>query len=151
MSVDTNDSVQHRPEDNVGTEKAGQTKERSLEAQFVKKKVLVTEYTTTLRPWVELYRAKQKKPANKVKNNAYQSFQEVFEELESKLGDTLQNNEDRVKQVMKYLRKGFAVAVNSDDVLLYKPKADWGTEEAIQIEERLWNKREKSVDFCCCN
>ena len=48
---------------------------------------------------------KQKNPASLVKNNAYQNSQEYFKELDSKFGDTLQDNEDGVEQVIRYLEE----------------------------------------------
>ena len=46
-----------------------------------------------------------KNQANVVKYKTYQNSQEYFEDLDSKFGDTLEDKEDGVEQIIKYLEE----------------------------------------------
>lgn len=54
-----------------------------------------------------------------VKNNAYQSSQEYFGELDSKFGYTLEDKEYGIKQIIKYLEEKFKVSQHSEDISPY--------------------------------
>lgn len=98
---------------------------------------------TALKLWVKVSGVKQRNQAKVVKNNAYQNSQEYLEELDSKFGDTLNDKEDGVKQVMKYLEE--KLKVNQHSEIVKKLNVNLGAEETTHIEERLLKENESEV------
>ena len=61
-------------------------------------------------------RIELKNQAIVVKYNTYQNSQEYFEELDSKFENWLEDKEDGVEQIMKYLEEKFGVSQHSEIV-----------------------------------
>ena len=84
-----------------------------------------------------------KNQANVVKYNTYQSSPEYFEELDSKFKDSLNEKEDRVEQMIKYLE--VKLDINQHLEIVKKLNVNLGAEETTHIEERLLKEKESEV------
>ena len=76
----------------------------------------LTQYIAALKLWAKVSGVKKKNQANYVKYHAFQTVPEYFEELDAKFGDSLENKEDGLAEIINFLEQKFGVSQHSEIV-----------------------------------